>query len=179
MNGFCFFCQRMGQHLIPLRNIIDFPKLPKITGTACQDLTESGSETKVRIWDRKTDGFGWQLMTWHSFQILVVALSCFFTLKGRYHNGATHMMLLWNDQGWIWRARWSAWVDYWRFYTILYFGGYRDAFHTKKYQHRRSADFAQQSPLGRQYSISIRMFVDWKVHIFGQYFQFRNYPLVN
>ena len=57
-----FFGQRMGQHLIPFRNIIDFPKLPKITGTAyhCQDLTESGSETtKVRIWDRKTAGSLW------------------------------------------------------------------------------------------------------------------------
>ena len=151
-----FFLVRMGQHLIPLRNIIDFPKLPKITGTACQDLTESGSETKVRIWDRKTDGFlGWQLMTWHSSNRFLCLCHVFSTLKGRYHNGATQMMLLWNDQGWIWRARWSAWVDYWRFYTILYFGGYRDAFHTKKYQHRRSADFAQQSPLGRQYSISV------------------------
>ena len=169
MNGFCFFLSENG-------NIIDFPKLPKITGTACQDLTESGSETKVRIWDRKTDGFGWQLMTWH-FQILVVALSCFFTLKGRYHNGATQMMLLWNDQGWIWRARWSAWVDYWRFCAILYFGGYRDAFHTKKNRQKISR-FCTTVTVGKAI-LHIRMFLDWKVHIFGQYFQFRNDPLLN
>ena len=43
MNGFCF----LSENGATFDNRL--PKLPKITGAACQDLTESGSETKVRI----------------------------------------------------------------------------------------------------------------------------------
>ena len=75
MNGFCFFLSENG-------NIIDFPKLPKITGTACQDLTESGSETSSDL-RQKNRWIPWLAaydLTF--FQQILVSLSCFFHLKG-------------------------------------------------------------------------------------------------